>query len=245
MLILALLVCTSFPGLDKAAGVLVTDSAGRQVQLPDEIHRILAAGPPAGVLICALAPDKLIGWPHGLEAGAAKLLPAKYSALSVVGRLTSKSGGLTPAEISALRPDVIVDVGDVEPLYVALANRLQAETGIPYLLFDGSLANSPARLRGLGAMLGAADGGEAAANYAARELKTIAQALATIPQAQRLRVYYARGAMGLDTVTCGSLLGEVFALAGGANVVPASGDAEITKVSAGQVQAWNPDAIVT
>jgi iron complex transport system substrate-binding protein len=234
-----------FPGPAGAAGVLVTDSAGRQVRLPSEIHRILAAGPPAGVFLYALIPGKLIGWPHGLEAGALPLLPAKYAALPVVGRLTSSAGGLTAAKISALRPDVIVDIGDVEPRYVALANRLQAQTGIPYLLFDGHLADSPASLRSLGAMLGAADGGEAAADYAAQDLRAIAIGLATVPQAQRLRIYYARGAMGLETVTSGSLLGEVFELAGGANVVPASGDTEITKVSLTQVQAWDPDVIVT
>jgi len=244
-LLLALLVWTVLTAPAGAAGTTVTDSAGRKVQLPSEIHRILAAGPPAAAMVYALAPDKLIGWPHGLEPGALALLPAKYAALPVVGRLTSKTGGLTPTEISALRPDVIVDIGDVEPRYVALANRLQAETGIPYLLFDGSLAGSPARLRGLGEVLGAADGGEAAANYAARELNAIALGLATIPQAQRLRIYYARGAMGLETVTSGSLLGEVFALAGGVNVVPASGDAEIAKVSLAQIQDWNPDVIVT
>lgn len=243
VLFLALLAGIPRLVLAGADGTQVTDSAGREVLLPSEIHGILAAGPPAGVFLYVLAPDKLIGWPHGLEIGAETLLPAKYASLPVVGRLTGSAGGLTPAAISALRPDVIVDVGDVEPRYVALADRIQAQTGIPYLLIDGRLADSAASLRSLGATLGAADGGVAAADYAARDLKEIALGLASVRQ--RLRIYYARGAMGLETVTGGSLLSEVFDLAGAVNVVPAAGNAEVVKVSFAQVRAWNPDAIVT
>src|SRR5262245_49030755 len=40
----------------------ITDAAGRKVALPAKVERIYAAGPPAGVLIFAVAPDKLIGW---------------------------------------------------------------------------------------------------------------------------------------------------------------------------------------
>src|SRR5262249_17308314 len=40
----------------------VTDSAGRKVAVPDQIERVIAAGPPASVLVTMLAPEKLIGW---------------------------------------------------------------------------------------------------------------------------------------------------------------------------------------
>jgi len=38
------------------------DSAGRQVEVPARIERVIAAGPPASVLMTMLAPEKLIGW---------------------------------------------------------------------------------------------------------------------------------------------------------------------------------------
>jgi iron complex transport system substrate-binding protein len=44
------------------AGRLAVDSAGRQVEVPDRIERVIAAGPPASVLMTILAPEKLIGW---------------------------------------------------------------------------------------------------------------------------------------------------------------------------------------
>ena len=45
------------------AGRVVTDSAGRQVDVPDRIGRVFTAGPPASVLLYVLAPDRLAGWP--------------------------------------------------------------------------------------------------------------------------------------------------------------------------------------
>jgi iron complex transport system substrate-binding protein len=40
----------------------ITDAAGRKILLPAKVERIYAAGPPAGALVFAVAPDKLIGW---------------------------------------------------------------------------------------------------------------------------------------------------------------------------------------
>jgi len=42
--------------LPATAGRPVVDSAGRQVEVPDRIERVIAAGPPASVLMTMLAP---------------------------------------------------------------------------------------------------------------------------------------------------------------------------------------------
>jgi hypothetical protein len=41
------------------AATTVTDSAGRLVALPGNVARIMAAGPPASVVVYCLAPEKL------------------------------------------------------------------------------------------------------------------------------------------------------------------------------------------
>ena len=38
------------------------DDAGRAVAVPARIARVFASGPPASVLVFAVAPDKLLGW---------------------------------------------------------------------------------------------------------------------------------------------------------------------------------------
>jgi hypothetical protein len=44
----------------------VTDSTGRSVQVPDRIMHVVPAGPPAAVLLEAIAPDLMAGWPGPL-----------------------------------------------------------------------------------------------------------------------------------------------------------------------------------
>ena len=55
----AFLLCFATPVL---AAREFTDDAGRKITLPDKVERVYAAGPPASVIVFALAPDKLIGW---------------------------------------------------------------------------------------------------------------------------------------------------------------------------------------
>jgi iron complex transport system substrate-binding protein len=64
--ILAAILAT-FLGLagPAAAARTITDSAGRQVAVPDHVTRVFAAGPPATVLVYALAPQTLAGWTRG------------------------------------------------------------------------------------------------------------------------------------------------------------------------------------
>ena len=54
------------PPTAMAGGIEVTDSAGRHVTIPSAIQRVMPAGPPAALLLYALAPEKLIGWPSAL-----------------------------------------------------------------------------------------------------------------------------------------------------------------------------------
>ena len=64
----------------------ITDSAGRQVQIPTTINRVMAAGPPATVLLYTLAPDKLIGWVQSFEPDQTALLAEPYRSLPRHGR---------------------------------------------------------------------------------------------------------------------------------------------------------------
>ena len=58
-----------------ASGAEVTDSTGRTVQVPAQILHVLPAGPPAAILLEALAPDLMVGWPGPLSDDAKALLP--------------------------------------------------------------------------------------------------------------------------------------------------------------------------
>src|SRR5581483_7079288 len=68
MIASVLLVCATAALADS--GPTVTDSVGRTVQMPPKVERVYAAGPPAAVLVYTLCPEKLIGWPMKVAAGA-------------------------------------------------------------------------------------------------------------------------------------------------------------------------------
>ena len=74
-----LLLLLLFSGATSAAEV--TDATGRAVQLPDQMARVLPAGPPAAVLLAAIAPDLMLGWPSPLPDSARALLPAAAAQL--------------------------------------------------------------------------------------------------------------------------------------------------------------------
>ena len=244
--ILLLLLCFwgLLPPPALAGGIEVIDSAGRHVTIPAAIQRVMPAGPPAALLLYALAPEKLIGWPSALPPETSALLPPAYAGLPVVGRLTSKKPPTAEA-IAKLHPDLILDIGDVEPDYAALADKIQRETGVPYLLFDGRLAQTPQILRKVGALLGDAAAGQRLADYAAGELKEIKAGLAPLPPAQRPGVYYARGSTGLQTGPAGSLLGEIVDMAGGRNLAPPTGSSAPAKTTLAEIVRWDPDVLIT
>jgi iron complex transport system substrate-binding protein len=119
------------------------DSAGRAVVLPDSIDRVMAAGPPASVLLYALAPGKMVGWVREPTAEEKAFIAEPYRDLPAHGRLTGRGDTASVEMVLATRPDVIVDVGSVDATYASLADRVQEQTGIPYVLIDGSLARTP------------------------------------------------------------------------------------------------------
>jgi iron complex transport system substrate-binding protein len=146
-----------------------------------------------------------------------------------------------------VKPDLFLDIGSTSPTYVSLAERVQQATGIPYLLFDGRLQDTPRLLRELGRALQAGDRAQTQAAYVEAALAAIDGRLARIPVDKRPRVFYARGPNGLATAPRGSLQAEVFELAGARNVAepPPGFAANLFMVSIEQVLQWQPDVIVT
>jgi ABC-type Fe3+-hydroxamate transport system substrate-binding protein len=147
-----------------------TDSLGRHVELPDQVARILPAGPPAEVAVYTLAPCKLIGWVKALPDADREWLAPDYRGLPVVGRLTGHEAGIDADKIKALKPDLIVDIGTLSPEYAKLADKIQSETGVPYIVLDGSIGHSPALYRLLGEATGDAQSAAALGDVAQKIL---------------------------------------------------------------------------
>jgi iron complex transport system substrate-binding protein len=224
----------------------MTDSAGRDVVVPKQIQRVYAAGPPASVLVYAVAPDKLLGWTRPMTPDEARFLPTQYAQLPTLGRLTGRGNTANMEVVLRAQPDLILDAGSVVPTYVSLADRMQAQTGIPYVLLDGRFASLGASLRIVGTLLGQEEHGRRLADYVEQTVTEVQSRIASVPTQARPRVYYARGPKGLQTALPGAINVETIEFLGGRNVVSTAETAGgLINVSLEQVLLWNPDIIVT
>lgn len=223
---------------------IITDAAGRKVEIPDTVKRVLAAGPPASVLVYVLAPDKLTGWVRQPGDAEKQFLMPSVRDLPTFGQLTGKGGTANMEAVLAAKPDIIIDVGTVNPTYASLADKVQAQTGIPYVLIDGSFARSAETLREAGDILGAGERAEKLATYAEAKISDLNAKLASIPESDRPRVYYGRGPEGLETGLSGSINLEILGAVGATNVAAAAGKGGLTQVSLEQILSWKPDTIL-
>ena len=224
----------------------VIDSAGRKVEVPEHIQRVMAAGPPASVLVYMLAPEKMTGWVLKPRDAELPYLMPSVRDLPESGRLTGRGGTASLESVIADKPDVIVDFGTISPTYVSLADRVQSQTNIPYLLIDGRFDNTAAAIRLLGSILGVDARANELATRTSQILDAVGKVVQAAPETQRPHVYLARRATGLETGNRGSINTEIIERAGGTNVVDGGGErGGIVNVSLEQVLKWNPDTIIT
>ena len=195
------------------AGTL-TDSAGRTIGIPDTVNRVLAAGRPASVLVYALKPEALLGWPSAFRNREAAYVSAEYRDLPVTGRLTGSDGDALLERIQGLSPDLIVDFGSVSDKYVELATRIQARTGIPYILADSSISSMAESTRLVSRALGVAERG----NALALDIEMTLSRLHSLPRHACPQVYFAEGVTGLEEERRRGSFLELIELAGGCHV---------------------------
>ncbi len=228
----------------SARAAAVTDAAGRAIPIPNTVSRVFPAGPPAAILLYAVAPDLLLGWPRANRPDECAFLLPDICKRPVVGRLTGRGNTANLETVLALKPDLILDVGSTSATYVSLAERVREQTGIPYALLDGRFAATVSTLRKVGALIHREAAADALAAYAERTITTVKARVDTVPAAQRPRVYYARGPRGLETGLGGSINVETIEFLGARNV---AGERKggLAVVSIEQVLVWNPDIIVT
>jgi iron complex transport system substrate-binding protein len=218
-----------------ALAAAVTDATGRTVEVPDRVERVLAAGPPAAVLLAAIAPGQMLGFTGPVSDAAKAELAAAASGLPTVPRLTGPQDNT--AAVQALHPDLIIDYGTISPRYKQLAEDTQKKTGIPTLLFDGALDQIPSVARTLGRVLQQPAQAEGVARMAEAILAL------PLPAGSHPSVYYARGADGLLATAPNTDVTGVFARLGW-RVVSPDGPGTFRPTTVEAIRALDPDVII-
>jgi iron complex transport system substrate-binding protein len=222
-----------------------TDAAGRTVTLPARIERVFAAGRPAAITLFTIAPDKLLGWPQAFRDEEKAFLPERYAELPVLGGLFGRAKTNDLEVLVAAKPDLIVDIGGVDPTHISAAERIEAQTHIPYVVLDGSFENTADLYERLGELLDEQAKAAELAGFARRTFAEMRAVGARVPADRPIRVYYGRGANGLETALAGSLNTEMLAYAGAVNVASDPNRNGLATVSREQILAWNPDVVIT
>ncbi len=234
------------PSGNGSATRMVTDMAGRRVEVPAQIHKVLAMSPMGTILIYTLNPSLLEGWNVELSPGERALLLAPYRDLPDLGGWYGKNNTGNLEKIMQAHPDVLLSMGD--PAGAAQAERVQSQTHIPVLILDGRLDHLPEAYEKAGEWLGSRQRAALLAAECQRILNEIQRKVATIPMNQRRRYYYAEGPKGLETEPGGSMHCAALNFAGGVNVaagVPGQQGYGHSPVSMEQVLRWNPEIIIS
>jgi iron complex transport system substrate-binding protein len=218
-----------------ASGGTIVDATGRGVEVPEQVAHVLPAGPPAAILLAAVAPDLMLGWTSSVSDSARALLSPEAARLPLVPRLTGRDD--VTDKIAALKPDLILDYGTIASRYIDLAKATQQRTGIPTVLLDGSLAEAPRVFRLLGGILHREERAETLARFA--------EALLTMRKKPdtAMRIVCARGPDGLTLVAPGTDLAETFTRAGWQLVAP-QGQGPSREATLDEIRVLDPDVIV-
>ncbi|MGL6018803.1 MAG: ABC transporter substrate-binding protein [Gibbsiella quercinecans] len=230
---------SAFPAVARTPALV---SPFGQLPAPSSIRCVVSAGAPADLLLMAVAPDRLAGF-SSFDFSTAAMLPDSLRRLPRLGRLAGRGSTLSIEKLLAINPDIIIDCGSVDATYRSLAQRVSAQTGIPYVLIDGGLPHAAQQIQQLAALLGVEARSAPLADMAARFLAD-AQAFAARPGSAR-RFYAARGPRGLETGLRGSLHTQAAEMLGLVNVAAEPGLSGLAQVSFEQIAQWNPEIIIT
>ena len=199
--------------------------------------RSAACSPPdeaAAILVYTLAPDLLLGWPRANRPEQCAYLLPDICTRPRVGSLAGVDA-ISMDGVAALKPDLIVDVGVADAASVALAEKVERQTGIPCALLDGHLLGLSTSYEKLGRLVGREAAGLDFGDYCNMTLGAITNRLAFVPPEKRPRIYYARGRRGLTTSLGGAIDAEAIELV--ARNVAGEKQGGSTDVSIEQIEA--------
>ena len=224
----------------------ITDMAGRQVVVPDQIRRIYAAQPYTHVLTYMLAPDMLIGHLSVIGEKERRFFRPEAVDLPLLGGAPGSGQQVNMETVLAAKPDIVLMKGNAASDVSRAAEKF-AQLGLPVVFVDlEAIDDYPAGIEFFGKLIGRGEKAKRMADHARKVLADVGRAVATVPEDKRVRVYYAESPDGLATECDQSFHAEAIKRAGGVIVHQCllKTHMGMEKVSLEQIIAYNPDVIV-
>lgn len=251
-LLIVCMVMTMLTGCNKSNAsattsdkVTFTDSAGRKVDLPANITKIVPSGSMAQMVLFALAPDMFVGLSDKWSADAQKYIDTKYYNIPVLGQLYGTQN-LNLEQIAKVNPQVIIDVGEAKTTIVKDMDDLSNQVHIPAIHIDATTATMPQAYRTLGKLLGREKQGEALAQYCEQTLKNTQDIMKAVGDNGKVKLLYCSGTDGLNVIAKGSFHAEILDMVSNNVAVVQNPSSKGTgnPVNMEQIALWNPDVII-
>ncbi|MDO9576047.1 MAG: ABC transporter substrate-binding protein [bacterium] len=247
MLTVALVVCVS-QAEEQATTRWITDMAGRTVEIPMEVNRVICLHPIPTYMAWRLAPNKLVSvdsvFKKHLVANNFLFPDSEKKRLDNLPVTEVFFKPIDREQILALEPDVIVSMTKDPNV-----NKTQGHLGIPVVTVSKNTLNDyEASFRLMGKLLGNEKEGNELADYWHSVIERVTDETSQIPENERVKVYYASHDGPLSTVGPATVMASIIGLAGGINVsdnIYGPVTSEKVAVSMEQVLVWNPDVITT
>lgn len=243
MLIFALVClagCKPSSQKEKKPMRVITDMAGRKVEIPEKITSIFIDRHSA-LLVYAF--DTVITVNKVFQYNETE---KKYLKRSFYENKPYVIEDGADEEIMKLHPDIVLYSQLLTPQNIDKANRLQAKIHIPVVMLDVRIDRYKEIFTFVGGLLGKEDKALELTGFVRKYIDSIPEKAKMIPQKLRHRVYYAEGMNGLQTDPSGSIHSLLLDSVGAVNVAQADVLPEkgMTNVSMEQVYKWNPEIIL-
>lgn len=228
----------------------ITDDAGRELEIPTAaaIQSIFFTSGLAQVYIIALDPDKLGGSAAKFTDEELQFLPKGIDELPYMGTLHNNDE-IDREALLVEDIDIMFSISGVglTSANISEAEEIQAQTNIPVVLVDGSFDKVGHAFRFLGELLDKQERAEELASYVDKIYEEVSSVVATIPEEDRIPIYYAEGAEGLQTEPASSQHMLAFLEAGALDVATCEETygGGMTDVSLEQVLKWDPEVIIS
>lgn len=224
-----------------------TDSLGRTVTVPAEITKIAITGPLSQVYILPLAGDMLVGVSNAFASDAALYLPSYISEKTEIGQLYGGKGEMDLEALLAAAPDVVIDIGEPKKTMSEDLTALTAQTGIPFIHIDATVATAPEAYRILGKLLGREEKAEELAAWGESTYAMIEAMMKKVDADDaRKEILYCLGSTGTNVMAEGSFHAETVNMMGRnlAVVEEVSFSGDGNQVDMEQILLWDPEIIV-
>jgi iron complex transport system substrate-binding protein len=217
----------------------ITDMAGRTMTVPAEIVTIFSANAVAAIYLYTLVPDMLLGWNYELNIIERSIILEQYHSLPNFGM----GDAVNYEAVIAAFPSIALNVSAINAGTIDQSDIMAERLGVPVVMVSDFLGDAAEVYRFLGSLFGVEDRAEMLAEYAERTFADIAGM--TIPESERISIYFGNGEDSLETAPAGSWHGQVIDMINAINVADlGAGEGSRIRISAEQLLAWDPDVII-